>query len=393
MENKKIDNKLNELLKVSSELNSLVRSEVTKYEELLSDKVIEPFERLLINNLGFKVSTEKDRGLVKFIINGFNSSNEARDNMKGISRLFKKDTYDSYLTYSVNVKNYKDFDMKKLEEVILEYINDLYEKSLEVHKRNVEINNNNTSIYNGVTDLLNRLGFKSSYLGYRTGRHKKKEWLDYSFKGELRSQVPMGWTEGTLASTVTNLKNSLKTNIEMMDKLLKEGYKEFMSSKENELLANPQYIYDVMSIVNKLNEIDEYGFSDLLKEVPSLDKLKKCILVSKGLQIVYNIAKARYFMNHSLDYANEALSILQGLKIHYSVKDENKVLLEEIEADIKEGINKFIEDGSNDGRIFRDIKYNYNNLQDVVHLGGGNYYLKFIEHVIKLVELEYKYLK
>ena len=228
MENKKIDSKLKELDKITNDLKLIVESEVEKYEMLTRGNKIEHLKRVILNNLNFHMSYKEDE--VFFSISGFENYNESiLFNVKG----FKRERYSSEIKYMINVKDFESkFNKSKIKEDVIEFIETVYNKDLTAHSENVQTNDNNKKTLEGVLDLIKELGFSSTYLGYKTNRHKRKERLNYNFTSELRAQVPFYGGEDSLIIAKERLVKKVDEVLNSMEKVLKEKYINW--KKENE---------------------------------------------------------------------------------------------------------------------------------------------------------------
>lgn len=392
MNNSEINYVLKELNNAFEKFKDVVEEEVSKMETSLNKEQIRDFKRLLINNLNISRSTD-NYGNIVIKVSGFESSAECSSHtIKGFKL---EDRYSRNKIYVVKGKEHEELkiELKEVKESFENFIVNLYEKEKHVCEENSSIAKMNQSIYDGLMEHIVALGFNKSHLAYKTKRSKRPERMNHVFVDDLKNQVKTYYLNGSAEVYKNKLIKKLDDLIsEVLNIKLEERRKEIEENKRKyKELKDNGILNELVNLENYIKDLNLDGLKRLKKDngVLDLQSIKeKLFNLDKFIEIGYLLELNRNKLINGVIYANKAKSYIKS-KLDYSsytLTKENKDWLEKAYEDLDDTINSFVDDG----RIFRDMTYNYNEFYNKAGEINNIPFNKLNKVVSKILEIELK---
>lgn len=228
----------------------------------------------------------------------------------------------------------------------LEFIDKIAQEDTETHTKNIEKCASNNETYTALSNLLTRIGIKDKYYGYKTNRSSKKESLYYNWPTEIFGQIPRSYSSNKINELVKKYKDNIqKYYDDEMKKIKAEADKKEAERKvkeQNKKLALLLAKYDL-----DLN----CDWKDLLDIV---------INKNKYLYLAHYLMLNRGDWNDGYSFAETGLS-------GFDVKSN-------LDQEIYNDIQSYIDGWDGDGRVFRDCEYNYGVLYGMVSEQSSDLY-------------------
>lgn len=391
MKNSRINSQLSYLDKSFESFKNTMIEEVEKLENTLdNEKKLISFNNILISKLYLKLfkDTEYNKTVYKIFIGGFKSNDEARIYSY---KDFKTERYSSSLCYVIKSDNpYKLKDeMVNLKINLLYILETIYNKDCVLCDENSIIAKNNKEVYEGLINYITSLGFKKSYNGKKTARSKKTETLEYGFIKELKSQVNDYWAE----NSSLKFKNDL---INQFDIISEDLIKNLFNNRNDSLSKNKDsyFISDYSNVESSLDvlisELEKFKQEGLIR-LPYINGVLDIYKIKDKLLNIDNLLEVGYWLEvnrNKIDlgdtYAIKASAKLKNL-IKYTYDNKEKSFLIELDNELDNCLKNY----NDDGRIFRDMKINYDKIYN--HIVLKNQLNNNLSNIInRLIEIEVK---
>lgn len=349
-----IDEGFKELKKDIDDLQKYVDNRINELKSQLDIKPIQQFQPLFLEKIYVKLI---DKGYIsqsKYLRISISSDchDWLKENKKDIYNKFS--SFDYSRTYQINKDNIENFNLQE----IFDILDAIVEHDKPIHEENIIKSKSNKETRNALYSLLERVGIKSEYLGYPNKRAKNRQWIKYNWVSEINNQIPI-YDENLLTKLVNAYKDIINEWYENEIKYIKEEQKKLEEEKKqkehNKVLALLLAKYDL--------DLDK-DWNDLLEVVISKNKY---------LSLAYYLERNRGDWSNGCDYAEIGL-------MDFTIENE-------IDKEIYDDIQQYINDWENydDGRVFRDCRYNYNALYEMVNEQNPELY-KDYEAIKKIME-------
>jgi hypothetical protein len=335
-ESNTIEKNFDELINELQKAKEYTLNKVKTLEDVTNIKKVQQFLPLHIEGIRLQTATENgwyDKGT--YIRIDFNSTTEkllkSQPELRQGLSFYKQDW--SFMYVRINEESEKESKEK-----FSKLLDNLYLLDQTTHQQNRDIRTSNAATHEMIFKILERVGISKSYYGYKSSRSSQKSEMYYNFPSEISKQIPTHYSDNKLDDTK---KEKLKSFNDIYDREVRkirevriQKEKEEKQKRENKVLALLLAKYD-------LDLEDEW--SDLMDAI-----IKK----NKYLRLGHYLYMNRCDWNDGYSYAKSGL---QGFKCE-----------SELDNDIYDDIQGYIDNWDGDGRVFRDCKYNYDYLFGLV---------------------------
>jgi len=227
-----------------------------------------------------------------------------------------------------------------------------FEACKKVHEENLKAITNNTAIKTALFKLLENLGVQKTHTEYNTRSHKSKS---YNWPRELGEFIP---TNDNWDSVQSRYKSSIdRANKVKSDEEDKKQAK--IDEAECEKVRTDKI--KMMGILANKYDLDLDANQD--------DILEKMCSLNKYLELAHGLLENREDWS---DGPKSASYALRNFKIETPLDQE-----------IHDNIAPYISDWDGDGRIFRDIEWNYDRIFKMVKENNPSLYSDYL----KLIEI------
>lgn len=349
-----VDEGFKELKKDIDDLQKYVDNRINELKSQLDIKPIQQFQPLFLEKIYVKLI---DKGYIqqsKYLRISIPSECQdwLKENKEDIYNKFS--SFDCSRTYQINKYNVENFNLQE----IFDILDVIVEHDKPIHEENIIKSKSNKETRDAVYALLKRIGIKSEYFAYPNKRAKNRQWVKYNWVSEISNQIPI-YDENLLTKLVNTYKDIInewyKKEIEYIKEEQKKLEEEKKQKEHNKVLALLLAKYDL--------DLDK-DWEDLLELVISKNKY---------LNLGYYLERNRGDWSDGCYYAEIGL-------MNFTIENE-------VDKEIYNDIYQYIKDWEDydDGRVFRDCKYNYNALYKIANEQNPELY-KDYEIIRKIME-------